>query len=174
MRRANFSALSLLVSSVFIIIFLFHISYATPSIPVYHYLGEIFSANDEPIAIAAGTKINSSFIQIVDHLNMNNYNLTNAYGVHASALCLGTDCITSWSQVEGQQLWKKSGNNIYYDAGNVGIKISSPALPLDVAGAARFNGSSIVVASSSVEGGQIVLRMGATIMLRGSPHQPGI
>ena len=43
----------------------------------------------------------------------------------ADQICFGTDCKSSWAGAGGSQ-WTTSGNNIYYNSGNVGIGTNNP------------------------------------------------
>jgi hypothetical protein len=52
----------------------------------------------------------------------------------ASGLCIGSDCITAWPSAESGSQWTTSGNNIYYNSGNVGIGTVSPSESLSVNG----------------------------------------
>ncbi|MEM2933041.1 MAG: hypothetical protein QW622_02445 [Candidatus Pacearchaeota archaeon] len=61
--------------------------------------------------------------------------------------CLGgpNNCITNWSQIGGGGggggVWGQSNNNIYYNAGNVGIGTTTPSKKLEVRGDAYFEGN---------------------------------
>ncbi|HNZ73509.1 MAG TPA: hypothetical protein PKG73_02850, partial [bacterium] len=57
----------------------------------------------------------------------------------AQEICLNGSCRTSWPEGgTGSSLWTASGNNIYYNSGNVGIATTSPTYALDVWGNARL------------------------------------
>jgi uncharacterized delta-60 repeat protein len=58
------------------------------------------------------------------------YQLEVAGKIKATQICLGSQCYSSIPEV----LWQKSGNNIVYNAGNVGIGTTAPDVKLDVAG----------------------------------------
>ncbi|HPW44690.1 MAG TPA: hypothetical protein PLX67_03195, partial [bacterium] len=71
----------------------------------------------------------------------NLYVLGNATSSHLAAqeICLNGSCRTSWPEGgSGSSLWTASGNNIYYNSGNVGIATTSPTYALDVWGNARL------------------------------------
>ena len=60
----------------------------------------------------------------------------------------GTNQVLQWSgsswtcanlTSSGSELWNQSGNNIYYNSGNVGIGTTAPTQKLDVAGTGKFN-----------------------------------
>lgn len=57
----------------------------------------------------------------------------------------GTTFVPVWNRITDDTTpigyWTESGGNIYYSLGNVGIGSASPAVPLDVVGAARITGS---------------------------------
>lgn len=65
--------------------------------------------------------------------------------------CLQGDCITEWP-AGGESLWLKVGtnNNIYYNAGNVGIGTDNPQSKLDILGSLQAGDIS---ASNSIEAG---------------------
>jgi hypothetical protein len=49
------------------------------------------------------------------------YKLHVAGSLNASSVCINGDCRTVWPSGSGSSLWSQSGNNIYYNPGNVGI-----------------------------------------------------
>jgi len=58
------------------------------------------------------------------------YQLEVAGKIKATQICLGPQCYSSIPEV----WWQKTGNNIVYNAGNVGIGTTTPAYKLDVNG----------------------------------------
>ena len=55
--------------------------------------------------------------------------------VKGTGVCIGNDCRTSWpSGGVAASVWSSSGNNTYYNQGNVGIGTTNPKAKLDVAG----------------------------------------
>ena len=56
---------------------------------------------------------------------------------------------TTASTAEGVSYWTQIGDDIYYDTGNVGIGISNPTVPLEVAGSVEFGDSTTASGSYS-------------------------
>ena len=90
-----------------------------------------------------------------------NYRLdVNNGQINASGgLCIAGDCKTSWSQVGGGiSPWIPSGNNIFYNLGNVGVGTNAPSSKLHVVGDVTLAGTGNINASGTITAGNIVAK----------------
>lgn len=98
------------------------------------YAGDL--ANGGP-GISIGTTTNNPlafFTDGTDRLIIDTSGNVNAVGdVKAAQFCLGDSCISSWPSSISSQ-WITSSNDIYYNAGNVGIGTANPEAKLHVSG----------------------------------------
>jgi hypothetical protein len=78
-------------------------------------------------------KVDSAFIFPIDTIK-------NKRGVAMLSNTIYVGNGTYWSLLSGQSQWTTTGNNIYYNAGNVGIKLTNPTYPLHVNGDINISG----------------------------------
>jgi hypothetical protein len=51
--------------------------------------------------------------------------------------CISGDCVTGWADITGINYWDKTGSDISYSTGNVGVGVVTPSEKLEVSGNAK-------------------------------------
>ena len=76
----------------------------------------------EAKTITIGSSTEEDIINVKGKLDVKNDIMTAA----GKKFCIGSSCISSWTEVANSGFWKSGTGGIYYNGGNVGIGTTNP------------------------------------------------